>query len=283
MKICYICKTEKELSEFGLLKSSKDGHRYDCKDCRKIQNAQNKEKKTEYNKKYYSLNKDHIDEQNKEYREINSVEINIQRKEYRAQNREHIALKNKEYLPIRKEKIKERRKTDLSFKISEVYKSKLHRAIKKNKFTYSQMLNCSIDNFIKWIEFQFDETMSWENHGVLWHIDHILPINCFDFTDEKQRNMCFNWKNMQPLEGLENRLKSDNIEIAYVAKQVDNLKKFENTMEATKTLNEEYQGLKETLIWLREKLRYGNNFQNEELILIELISEIGNPQPSSNV
>jgi hypothetical protein len=54
-------------------------------------------------------------------------------------------------------------------------------------------------------------------------------------------------------------------------------------MDATKTLNEEYQGLKETLIWLRQELRYGNNFQNEELILNELISEIDNPQPSSNI
>ena len=36
MKICYRCKKEKKLSEFGASKRVKDGKRGDCKECRKL-------------------------------------------------------------------------------------------------------------------------------------------------------------------------------------------------------------------------------------------------------
>ena len=50
-KVCNSCKQEKSKSEFGLLKSSKDGLRYDCKICKnekgKLYRDQNKKPKKE--------------------------------------------------------------------------------------------------------------------------------------------------------------------------------------------------------------------------------------------
>jgi hypothetical protein len=125
----------------------------------------------------------------------------------------------------------------------------------------------------KWLEFQFDETMSWENYGESWHIDHIIPINSFNFKNDLEKKLCFNWKNLQPLESKENIDKSDNIQIKYIEKLLINLTKFV----PQETLNKEYQELRVTLIWLREKLRYGNNFQDEEL-LNKIIHKMDNPQ-----
>lgn len=30
--------------------------------------------------------------------------------------------------------------------------------------------------------------MSWENHGIYWHLDHIIPCSAFDLT-KKQNNL----------------------------------------------------------------------------------------------
>lgn len=41
--------------------------------------------------------------------------------------------------------------------------------------------------------------MSWENHGTLWHIDHVICCEFFDMQKDEEKKICFNWKNMRPL------------------------------------------------------------------------------------
>jgi len=66
----------------------------------------NKDKKREYDKKYYVQNKDKIKEQCKKYREQNKEKINEYNKEYYENNKE----KRKEYCEQNKDKIKEQKK-----------------------------------------------------------------------------------------------------------------------------------------------------------------------------
>jgi len=54
--------------------------------------------------------------------------------------------------------------------------------------------------------------MTWENHGVLWEIDHIKPCAAFDLTDSKQQHECFHYSNTQPLYYSDNRTKKDKYE-----------------------------------------------------------------------
>ncbi len=62
------------------------------------------------------------------------------------------------------------------------------------------MLGCSFPEFVKHIEDQFTEGMTWQNHGLKgWHIDHIKQICEFDLSDPEQQKACFHHKNMQPL------------------------------------------------------------------------------------
>lgn len=74
-------------------------------------------------------------------------------------------------------------------------------------------LGCSIPYFIQYIESLFKEGMTWDRLGsyidnnkkVLGiHIDHILPIYCFDLTNPRDLFLCFHYKNCQPLWGIDN-------------------------------------------------------------------------------
>lgn len=79
----------------------------------------------------------------------------------------------------------------------------------------------------KYLESQFKEGMSWENYGIEWHIDHIVPCSFFDLSNEDHQRICFNWRNLQPLWKKDNlsknrKLPSDYKErIEYISKCLD--------------------------------------------------------------
>lgn len=275
MKQCYICKLEKSVDCFGKLKKSRDGLRYDCKDCRTKYNIQNRFSIKERNQKYYEEKKDNILSKNKIYRKEHKTEISEQRKEYRnrEENQVRIKKKNKEYLPIRKMKIKERRKTDLNFKLGEILRSKLHKILRNQNTSHTKYLGCDVDWLKKWFEFRFDASMNWENLGSYWQIDHILPIHRFDFSKETDIKICFHWTNLQPLTALENRQKSDKLLLHYYFNNIVNINRF--NIKNAQYLG--YQALNESLKWLRIELGYGKNPSYDD---VSKTSEIGNPQPS---
>ena len=56
-------------------------------------------------------------------------------------------------------------------------------------------LDCS--NFRKWIELQFDEETKWENFSAIWQFDHIVPVAYFDFNDDLDLRLCWNFINIR--------------------------------------------------------------------------------------
>lgn len=71
-----------------------------------------------------------------------------------------------------------------------------------------ELVGCSVARFIKHMESQFTEGMTWKNI----HIDHRVPCSSFDLTDPEQQKICFNWRNCQPKFSRDNVAKSDKIE-----------------------------------------------------------------------
>ncbi len=126
---------------------------------------------------------------------------------YRKDNRKIIGKKHLEYEKKRKE-------NDPEFKLMKILRSRIGNSIRKIKNAKKcartmELTGCSIDFLKKHIEDQFEDGMTWKNHG-MWYIDHIYPISKFNLLEEDQQRKCFHYKNLQPLwkpENLEKRSK----------------------------------------------------------------------------
>jgi hypothetical protein len=78
-----------------------------------------------------------------------------------------------------------------------------------------EYLGCSMLHARNHIEKQFKKGMHWNNHGTMWHIDHIIPLAKFDLTDPMQRKRANHFTNLQPLYVAENMQKRDRITQAH--------------------------------------------------------------------
>lgn len=98
-KICSYCKEWKPINEFGKQKDKKDGHRSICKKCRHQKYLDNREerreknreysnresvknRKSKYNKEYYTKNKKSLNKYNQQYYKENKQKLRNQKKKY---------------------------------------------------------------------------------------------------------------------------------------------------------------------------------------------------------
>jgi hypothetical protein len=114
--------------------------------------------------------------------------------------------------PKRRAQQKKARVTaSLQRRIGNALRTRLYTALKKQSKRGSAVrdLGCTIADFVKYIERQFQPGMFWENHGAPkeeggWHLDHIKPLASFDLTDRKQLLEAVYFTNLQPLWQREN-------------------------------------------------------------------------------
>lgn len=107
---------------------------------------------------------------------------------------------------------KNKYRTDPQHKIKILLRGRLGMALKaggvKKAASTLALLGCSLKHLKAHLESLFKPGMAWENHGPIWHIDHIKPCAKFDLTDPEQQKICFHWTNLQPLFALENLQKA---------------------------------------------------------------------------
>lgn len=232
-KKCIKCNQEKDIAAFAIGRNV-------CKDCLKeqhrIQSKRHyqkhkkdicaKAKKTyEENKEYYKAkaanyrinNKEKIQKTNREYSAKHKEKIQEKNKKYYLNNKEKIKLKTKEYTQknpeIKKNWYRKKRKTDISFKIKHNITNLILKHLKLKNIqkdtSIQKILNYTILDLKKHLENQFEDWMSWENHGktanhpkMTWHIDHIKPINTFNITSIycEDFKKCWALKNLRPLD-----------------------------------------------------------------------------------
>lgn len=73
-------------------------------------------------------------------------------------------------------------------------------------------LGCSYWEAKKHIERLWLRGMSWDNHGEVWEIDHIVPASRFDAFDAIQRLQMNHFTNLQPLWRRDNRRKLNRVD-----------------------------------------------------------------------
>ena len=201
-KICSKCKLEKNICEFGKKLVNNKGIQYyksRCKICSnedekikrdkspekyKIWYDSNREKRNKWRSEYYQKNKEKLREYNKTYDKNKSLNFMV-----KYHNDPIIKLRHR-----------------LSCRLREVLKFK---SLIKNK-THNDIIGCSPEFLKEYLENQFAEGMSWDNHGQYsWHIDHIIPLSSAK-TDEEIYKLC-HYTNLQPLWAEENLKKSNKI------------------------------------------------------------------------
>ena len=98
------------------------------------------------------------------------------------------------------------------FLLQQRLQTRLNRVLKrvgtKRAQVMDRYLGCTSEELAAHIERQFSNTMSWQTKGE-WHVDHIRPCSSFDLTNDEQVHVCFNWRNLQPMNGRENMSKQD--------------------------------------------------------------------------
>lgn len=62
-------------------------------------------------------------------------------------------------------------------------------------------------HFINHINKQLIDGMDYSNFGSQWSLDHIVPVNAFDLTDDEQLHLCYNYNNIMPMYNIDNRAK----------------------------------------------------------------------------
>ena len=62
---------------------------------------------------------------------------------------------------------------------------------------YAPYFGLDIENMRQWFEYQFIDGIDWGNFGERWQFDHIIPVTYFDFSDEKELKICWNFTNIR--------------------------------------------------------------------------------------
>lgn len=173
-KICTKCKIEKDFSEYH--KDSKY-LRANCKDCHNEAKRKNYHAKSDYYKK-----------------RMKDYDLSEEGKVKRSSRN------------------KMRRKTDPVWKVSQLYRGRLSDVFSGWCRSQSslEILGCSWEELKNYIELQFKDGMTWENHGYYgWHIDHKIPVASAKNFQELLN--VFHYTNLQPLWAEENMAKGARI------------------------------------------------------------------------
>jgi hypothetical protein len=179
---------------------------------------ENKEKISQRMKQWNLDNIETVKEKRKEYYKENKKYILERDKKYREEHKEERAEYNKKYQKLNKDKIRnktrkttrERFKTDINFKITELLRTRVRAALKKNWKSGPTLvlLGCNIEFLKHHLESKFKEGMNWNNYGKGgWVIDHILPCCSFNMSKPEEQKICFHYTNLQPLWEEENQAK----------------------------------------------------------------------------
>jgi hypothetical protein len=131
--------------------------------------------------------------------------------------KQYVKIQNERYKPIRNARNRERRKNDPAYALRERIRCRIYQALKKQGISRkgkNKYLGMTIETYKKWLEYQFEDGMTWENHGKYWHIDHARPCDSFKFINENDDAIyeCFNWKNTRPMVGSENIKKGSTVD-----------------------------------------------------------------------
>lgn len=232
MQSCHGCFKEHPLDKFTKNKRNKNGYDNMCKDCNKAKYHANKEVILAKRAEFMKVNPDYMKKYNNKYKERtknwyneNKERLSEMSKEYRKANPHIIKERNKNYVKNNRDKVnkyarewkKAKRTNDKNYLLREIVSRRIRyelttRKTGEKEFRTHEYLGCTFDYFRRYIEVRFEHGMTWDNYGDRWELDHIIPCVSWDLTNLFENLCCWNYRNIQPLWKIENRVKKDNFD-----------------------------------------------------------------------
>lgn len=228
-KKCGRCQTVKPAAAFCVSRSRGDGLHARCRECAsahyKSRAESAKAKMREYHAKNrevllpkqranWAANRDARLESLRRYQAENRDRVREQQREYRRKNVEAIAIRNRSaYLknkPARNEYAKkwnaEQRANDIIFRLKSNLRTRTNGIVRRGGFTklssMSEVVGCDWGDLKTHLENHFTAEMSWENYGLVWVIDHHVPLASAESIEDVMR-LC-HFTNLRPLGKAEN-------------------------------------------------------------------------------
>ncbi len=164
-----------------------------------------REQKNQYMKEYYAKNKDKIKTYQKSYYQNNAEKVKARTSQWKEENQDQVNAYNKKFRAEHSKEhsayIKRRRNEDATYKMICAVRNMLNNAFNKRTNVgkskqAEEILGCTIEFFIEYLQSKFSEGMTLENHGE-WHIDHIIPLSTATSVEEVIK--LNHYTNLQPL------------------------------------------------------------------------------------
>lgn len=134
--------------------------------------AKNPQAKRESDKKSYIKHRLKRSEQRRLYRIKNRAKLLAKEKLWKKQNPEKVKAS---YMKYFKNNPEARVSLNLRIRLNKILGEKTPRDL-----TVFKLVGCSYPTLRRHIESQFTPNMTWDNHGKLWHVDHIIPISLYE-------------------------------------------------------------------------------------------------------
>lgn len=88
---------------------------------------------------------------------------------------------------------------------------RLYKTNNKLNKTISSLIGITKTEFINHINKFLLDGMTNENFGTVWGLDHIVPVELFDLTNEDEIKLCYNYNNIMPMFNNDNRMKGASV------------------------------------------------------------------------
>lgn len=188
--------------------------------------------KQEYNRQYYAKNAEKARLYSSNYRATHAEQVKESKRKWEAKSRERLRPIKQAWADNNREKcrasvrkhyyknrdklnayLRERRRTNVQYRVKKNISRKINLALHRNGTSKSiptlGLIGCDLPFLKNFLAARFTNGMSWTNYGKNgWEIDHVIPCKRFDLSKIDQQRACFHYSNLQPLWGLDNRLKS---------------------------------------------------------------------------
>jgi hypothetical protein len=201
--VCTTCEDDKACKECQETKPNSEFRR-NRRTCRECEKGYGREyRKSDYGK---HKSKDWVDKNRERMSELQA--------NWFQENKSHVREKNKE-----------RMKTDARFRFIVNQRRRISLALGKKQKKTIEYLGCNSEEFFDWISSHLDDKFTLDKCSD-YHIDHVIPISQFNFDNESEVMVAFNWRNTMPLSAVENLSKNKNIIPEQVEQHFNHLKNY---------------------------------------------------------